>query len=139
MANIEKHPAPEKLLRQITTETINGLELGGQVDHPSIMKMEAAVGLIVKAWGLPQQALQASLDLIQRQKQNILSGSGESVLAPDESLESYDGPMIVELLWGLFETAVRLEDTQDRAAIHDLAMMMADSLSLDEWIKRCGA
>lgn len=44
MANIEKHPAPEKILQQITAEAINGLELGGQVDHPSIKKMEAAVG-----------------------------------------------------------------------------------------------
>ena len=50
MANINKHPAPEKLLRQITAETINGLELGGEADHPSIMKLEAAVGLIAKAW-----------------------------------------------------------------------------------------
>ena len=138
MANIEKHPAPEKLLRQIIVETINGLELGGQIDDPGIIKMEAAAGLIAKAWGLPQETLQANLDLIQRQKQNILSGSGESVLPPDESLESYDGPMIVELLWGLFETAVKLEDAQDRAAIHELAIAMADFLSLDEWIEACG-
>lgn len=56
----------------------------------------------------------------------------------DESLESYDGPMIVELLWGLFETATKLVDAQDRAAIHDLAILMADSLSLDDWIDACG-
>lgn len=29
MAKIERHPAPEKLLQQITTETINAMELGG--------------------------------------------------------------------------------------------------------------
>lgn len=139
MANIEKHPAPEKLLRQITAETINGLELGGQVDHPSIIKMEAAVGLIAKAWGgLSQETLQGNLDLIQRQKQNVLSGSPEQVLPASEGLETYDGPMIVELLWGLFETAVKLEDAQDRAAIHELAIMTADNLSLDEWIEACG-
>lgn len=138
MANIEKHPAPEKILRQITAEAINGLELGGQVDHPSIKKMEAAVGLIAKAWGLPQEVLQGNLDLIQRQKQNVLNGSTEQVLPAGEGLETYDGPMIVELLWGLFETAVKLEDAQDRAAIHELAIMTADNLSLDEWIEACG-
>lgn len=138
MANINKHPAPEKLLRQVTAETINGLELGGEIDHPSIIKLETAVGLIAKAWKLPQETLQSSIDLIQRQKQNILSGSGEGVLPPDEDLESYDGPMIVELLWGLFETAVKLQNAQDRAAIHDLAILMADSLSLDEWVEACG-
>ena len=46
--------------------------------------------------------------------------------------------MIVELLWGLFETAIKLADTQDRAAIHDLAILMADSLNLDDWIEACG-
>ena len=138
MANIEKHPAPEKILRQITAEAINGLELGGEIDHPSIIRMEAAVGLIAKAWELPQEVLQGNLDLIQRQKQNVLSGSTEQVLPAGEGLETYDGPMIVELLWGLFETAVKLEDAQDRAAIHELAIMTADNLSLDEWIEACG-
>lgn len=138
MTKIEKHPAPEKLLRQITAEAINGLGLGGPADHPTITTMETGAGLIAKAWDLPQETLQSSIDLIQRQKQNILSGSGESVLPPDEDLESYDGPMIVELLWGLFETAVKLEDSQDRAVIHELAILMADSLSLDEWIEACG-
>ena len=139
MKEINKHPAPEKLLRQVTAETINGLELGGEIDHPSIIKLETAVGLIAKAWKLPQETLQSSIDLIQRQKQNILSGSGEGVLPPDEDLESYDGPMIVELLWGLFETAVKLEDAQDRTVIHETAVLIADSLSLDEWIEECGS
>ena len=139
MKEINKHPAPEKLLRQVTAETINGLELGGEIDHPSIIKLETAVGHIAKAWKLPQETLQSSIDLIQRQKQNILSGSGEGVLPPDEDLESYDGPMIVELLWGLFETAVKLEDAQDRTVIHETAVLIADSLSLDEWIEECGS
>ena len=139
MKEINKHPAPEKLLRQVTAETINGLELGGEIDHPSIIKLETAVGLIAKARKLPQETLQSSIDLIQRQKQNILSGSGEGVLPPDEDLESYDGPMIVELLWGLFETAVKLECAQDRTVIHETAILIADSLSLDEWIEECGS
>ena len=139
MKEINKHPAPEKLLRQVTAETINGLELGGEIDHPSIIKLETAVGLIAKAWKLPQETLQSSIDLIQRQKQNILSGSGEGVLPPDEDLESYDGPMIAELLWGLFETAIKLEDAQDRTVIHETAVLIADSLSLDEWIEECGS
>lgn len=47
--------------------------------------------------------------------------------------------MIVELLWGLFETAVKLEDAQDRTVIHETAVLIADSLSLDEWIDECGS
>ena len=47
--------------------------------------------------------------------------------------------MIVELLWGLFETAIKLEDAQDRTVIHETAVLIADSLSLDEWIEECGS
>ena len=39
---------------------------------------------------------------------------------------------------GLFETAIKLEDAQDRAAMHKLALLMAESLSLDSWIAECG-
>ena len=138
MKNIERHPAPEKILRQITAETINGLELGTQTNDPGIPKMEAALGLIAKAWGLPHEVLQKDLDLIQRQKQYILSGGTGEALPANESFEPYNGPVIVELLWGLFETAVKLEDVQERAAIHELALTMADLLSLDDWIKVSG-
>ena len=138
MAHIEKHPAPEKLIRQITVEAISALKQSSEADHTSIAKLEAGVGLIAKAWELPQAVLQNNLDLIQRQKQNVLSGSSEEVLPPDEGLEPYDGPMIVELLWGLFETAVRLEDSQDRAAVHELAILMTDCLILDDWIEARG-
>ena len=136
MAHIEKHPAPEKLVRQITVEAVSALEQSGEAVHPSIAKMEAGIGLIAKAWDLPQTVLQDNLDLIQRQKQNALSGSAEEVLPPDESLEPYDGPMIVELLWGLFETAIKLENFQDRAAVYELAILMTDCLILDDWIER---
>lgn len=136
MKNIERHPAPENILRQITAETINGLELGTQTNDPGIAKMEAALGLIAKAWGLPHEVLQKDLDLIQRQKQYILSGRTGEALPANES--PYSGPMIVELLWGLFETAVKLENAQDRTAIYDLALAMADLLSLDDRIKASG-
>ena len=136
MTNIERHPAPEKILRQITAETINGLELGTQTNDPGIAKMEAALGLIAKAWGLPHEVLQKDLDLIQRQKQYILSGRTGEALPANES--PYSGPMIVELLWGLFETAVKLENAQERAEMHNLAIIMAESLNLDSWIAECG-
>lgn len=138
MTNIERHPAPEKLLRHITAEAISGLELGAQTNDPGIAKMEAALGLIAKAWELSPEVLQKNRDLIQRQKEYILSGGTGEVLPASESLEPYNGPLVAGLLWGLFETAVKLENPQDRTAIYELALAMADLLSLDDWIKVCG-
>ena len=118
MEKFERHPAPKKLLLQITTETINALALGTPDKITDVAPLETGAALIAKAWGLPQGDLEASLALIQKEKELVLSGSSEAALPDSEMLEPYDGPMIVELIWGLFETAVRLEDAKDRAAIH---------------------
>ena len=56
MKQIEKHPAPEKLLQQITEEAINALALGGPDKIGDEAPMEAGVKLIAKAWGLPQES-----------------------------------------------------------------------------------
>lgn len=132
MTRYERHPAPDKLLRQITTEAINLLALGGPDNTKAAQLPEAGVGLIAKAWGLPQADLDANIALIQRQKELV---SGEAALPDDQLLEPYDGGMIAELLWGLFETAVRLEDAGERRTIHSLALFLADALDFDEWIE----
>lgn len=138
MTKYERHPAPEKLLRQITTEAVNLLALG-TTDKPGDAALpETGAALIAKAWGLPQEIHQASVDLIQKEKELVRSGSREAALPDNELLEPYDGEMIVELLWGLFETAVKLENAQERTEMHNLAIIMAESLNLDSWIAECG-
>ena len=138
MTRYERHPAPEKMLRQITTEAVNLLALGTP-DKPGDASLpEAGATLIVKAWGLPQDLLDNSLALIQRQKRLVGDGSGKAALPDDELLEPYDGGMIAELVWGLFETATRLEDPEDRQTMYRLALLLADILDFDEWIKGSG-
>ena len=87
---------------------------------------------------MARESLRASLELIERERQLLRSGSSEDALPNSELLKPYDGKMIAELLWGLFETAIKLEDVQDRTVIHETAVLIADSLSLDEWIEACG-
>lgn len=138
MTRYERHPAPEKLLRQITTEAVNLLALGTP-DKPGDASLpETGATLIVKAWDLPRDLLDNSLTLIQRQKRLVGDGSGKAALPDDELLEPYDGGMIAELVWGLFETAIRLEDPEDRQTMYRLALLLADILDFDEWIKGSG-
>ena len=136
MTKFERHPTPEKLLLQVTTEAVNLLALGGPENTIAAALPEEGVALIAKAWGLLQGDLEASMALIQRQKELI--GTSKAAMPDDKLLEPYDGGMIAELLWGLFETAVRLEDSEDRLAIHRLALMLADMLDFDDWIRTCG-
>ena len=44
----------------------------------------------------------------------VAAGSSEAVLPDDKLAEPFDGGMTAELLWGLFETAVRLDDDDER-------------------------
>ena len=138
MTRYERHPAPEKLLLQITTEAVNLLALGTQDKPADVSLLETGAALTVKAWGLPQELLESSTALIQHQKELLATASGKAALPDDQLLECYDGPMTAELLWGLFETAVRLDDAQDRAAIHQMALLLADALDFDEWLQRNG-
>ena len=55
MAKIERHPAPEKLLLQVTTEAVSALALAGEDKSGDAASLEAGVDLIAKAWGLPQE------------------------------------------------------------------------------------
>ena len=138
MTRYERHPAPEKLLLQITTEAVNLLALGTQDKPADVSLLETGAALTVKAWGLPQELLESSTALIQHQKELLATASGKAALPDDQLLECYDGPMTAELIWGLFETAVRLDDAQDRAAIYQMALLLADALDFDEWLDRNG-
>ncbi len=138
MTRYERHPAPEKLLLQITTEAVNLLALGTQDKPADVSLLETGAALTVKAWGLPQELLESSTALIQHQKELLATASGKAALPDDQLLECYDGPMTAELIWGLFETAVRLDDAQERAAIHQMALLLADALDFDEWLERNG-
>ena len=134
MVKYERHPAPEKLLRQRTVETVNLLALGGPDRVQEAALPEAGVRLIAKAWGLPREALDGSLELIGREKELVAGGSSEAALPDNELAEPFDGGMTAELLWGLFETAIRLDDADERKTIHCLALQMADALDFDDWI-----
>ena len=138
MTRYERHPAPEKLLLQITTEAVNLLALGTPDKPADVSLLETGAALTVKAWGLPQELADSSVALIQHQKELLATASGRAALPDDQLLECYDGPMTAELIWGLFETAVRLDDAQERAAIHQMALLLADALDFDEWLDRNG-
>ena len=138
MTRYERHPAPEKLLLQITTEAVNLLALGTPDKPADVSLLETGAALTVKAWGLSQELAVSSAALIRHQKELLATASGRAALPDDQLLECYDGPMTAELIWGLFETAVRLEDAQERAAIHRLALLLADILDFDDWLERNG-
>ena len=66
MTKYERHPAPEKLLLQITTEAINLLALGTSDRPADVSLLETGAALTVKAWGLSQELLDNSYEEVAR-------------------------------------------------------------------------
>ena len=79
--------------------------------------MEAGVKLIAKAWEVPRESLQASLELIERERQLLRSGSSEDALPNSELLKPYDGKMIAALSWASSSLAVVSNRPQSSSAI----------------------
>ena len=134
MIMINKNPDPKAMLKQLGRDAINLLAMCSIDSAAEVKPLEAGIRLLGKAWDLLEEDVQAQLDGIAEERENIMFQISEDELPKDELLNSYDGAKIMELLWGLFNTAAQLDDKDDRNAILKLEKYMADYLDLDGWI-----
>jgi hypothetical protein len=58
----------------------------------------------------------------------------QTVIPKEKILQSDGGDDIMEVLWALFDTALRLDALEKREQILESAHFMADYLGLEEWI-----
>ena len=134
MIMINKNPDPKVMLKQLGRDAINLLAMCSIDSAAEVKPLEAGIRLLGRAWDLPEEDIQAQLDGIAEERENVMFQIPGDELLEDELLNSYDGAKIMELLWGLFNTAVQLDDKDDRKTILKLAKYMADYLDLDGWI-----
>ena len=134
MIMINKNPDPKAMLKQLGCDAINLLAMCNIDSAAEVKPLEAGIRLLGKAWDLPEEDVQAQLDSIAEERAKMMFQISEDALPEDELLNSYDGAKIMELLWGLFNTAVQLDDKDDQNAILKLAKYMADYLDFDGWI-----
>jgi len=136
MEHIREDLPPETLLEKITSEALSLLVLGGAGHIPDVAPLEAALPLIAKAWGLPEEALKEKTDRLERGKK--LAAGGSCKMPGEKLLESYDGFMTANLLWALFGTVVRLEDRTEREAVYRAAAVLDEALDLRSFLRRGG-
>lgn len=126
---IEKHTviAPEDLLRLVAGETqyLMDILLENPEDQYEIVQLyQDGILLIGRAWDLDDEAAAARKDLRRT--------------APEEDeddiwMQAED--QILDILWGLFNTAVRLNRPEDRQTICDLTREIMDFHGLDLRVK----
>lgn len=136
MDDIIQNLPPETVFTRIAGEALNILALGGEKAIPDIAPLESALPLTAKAWKLPEALLKEKTDLLEHGKAQ--AAAGEAVKTEEPFLESYDGWEITSLLWGLFQTAVRLEDREERQILYDAAKLFEEALDYHSFLCRAG-
>lgn len=127
---------PEDIFTRIANEALGILALGGERALPEIAPLEAVLPLTARVWELPEALLKEKTDLLEQGKAQ--AAAGEAVLAEKPLLESYDGWEITRLLWGLFQTAVRLEEREERHALYKAAQLLEEALDYHSFLCRAG-
>lgn len=109
----------------------------------SVAHFEEAITLIGKTWGLPAEATVENLGLIQREKDilhRLVAGEDASHVLPEEALPmNASGMETLDNVWDLFETAVRMDSREQRAAMFRLANELAECQNLLDWIEKTAA
>lgn len=117
---------PGKLMKMIVEEAYCILEMqaesGEQTEEISLYL--AGLSIAGKAWELQEEAEAALKGL------NAFAHNPEAP-APKGDTWTPTDEQILSLLWGLFDTAVRLEDREEREQIRQLAQQMTDFHGLD--------
>lgn len=130
---------PCDLIEKLTLEAVNLFYLGGNPNDPEIKRLKSAVALVAEAWEMPPEVIKKSEEIIEIECDiagGELQGAETNAGIPkDKILQSDGGNEIMEVLWGLFETATRLNTKEKREEILGTAQFMAEYLGLDEWFQ----
>ena len=128
----------EQLQNQIARECVGLLSMTGTEE--SAEQSETAIRLIGKAWNCATGTTQRHLDLIQRERDVLRQWETQDevahVLTEEEMLHAATGEEIVQMLWGCFETATRLDDRKERTAMLEIAHYLADCFVLEDQVTR---
>lgn len=128
---------PSELILRVTEEAQclmdmrrESIENGDMPDIPKeqdnmIQLYRNGLTLIGKAWNLPDEAAAAQTRL---RYTAPTGGESETWTLAEEQ--------ILNILWGLFDTAVHLDSLEDRQAVYELAQEIMDFHGLDLRIKR---
>ena len=113
-----------KLQENLAKEAIAYLMLyGTAVDVTPYRKAVTQVGT---AWGLPIPDTQRWLDLIRQKVNHVMEEKDLPINA--------SGLQTLDNIWGLFETAVKLNSADGRREMYALARELSECQNLTDWI-----
>lgn len=91
---------------------------------------EDAIRAIGQTWGVPEEHADELIKQIARER------DGEQETPESELPINATGTETLEKVWGLFETSVKASDPNTREVLYSVALELAQSQNLDDWIKK---
>ena len=114
-----------------------------EADDIHVSHFEKVIKLIGEAWGLPERVTTANLSMLDQEREVVRKlGAGEDVehIMPENELPmNATGMETLDNVWGLFETAVAVDDREQRTALLNLAQELAECQNLLDWIEKSPA
>ena len=129
----------DELISKMTIAAVEVYIIGGEADEGEVGAFKDAIPLIEKAWSLTDGQAAEAIALIEKQHEAVRaadkdSADIESVLDAKLLLDTPSGYEILAVIWGLIETAVRLDQREEREKIADLINYLRDFWDLAEHI-----
>lgn len=110
---------------------------GPSVDVTPYQKVVMLIGSV---WGLPAASTQQRLDLISQEENAAAETANPAETV--HAMERKDLPInasgieTMDNIWGLFETAVKLDNLNDRREMYNLARELEECQNLLDWIAK---
>lgn len=110
--------------------------------HPTadVQLYRESITLIGAAWGIPAKDTIASLALLDREREAILTAGENGTVAhmlPEEELPmNASGMETLDNIWDLFETALHTENLRERMKLFEMAKWLEESQNLLDWIEK---
>ena len=106
------------------------LILHGELD---VRSHRECIELIGEAWDIPAEERRKPLALLEKEQASLRTGKGY-VLPEEELPMNASGTEMLERIWALFETSLRLRSEKKRTALYEMARWLEESQNLEDWI-----
>ena len=110
--------------------------------HPTcdVQPHRECISLIGTAWDIPVGDTQEGTSLLDRELDAIRAagegGTVAHVLPEDELPMNATGLETLDNIWDLFETSLRMDSTQARTKMFEMAKWLVESQNLLDWIEQ---
>ena len=101
---------------------------------------EQAIKLVGKAWGSDQSEVDKWLNLIQQERTAAAAAANgmpaNHIMPERDLLLNWTGTECIDVMEALFETAVQLNEKDDRCTLFNMAMTLMECQNLMDWVEK---